>query len=138
MRGALSRARPLKDARVLVAEDEPLLAYDIVRVLMKAGAAIIGPAFSAERALELAIAEQLSCGVLDVRLRDGLVFPAAYVLRQKGAGIVFYTAQCDPEAPKREWPDAEVLFKPAPLQLLIPAINAACSGKAPRSRWLSP
>jgi DNA-binding response OmpR family regulator len=101
MRGALWRARPLKDARVLVAEDEPLLAYDIVTILMKAGAAVIGPAFSAERALELAKAEQLTCGVLDARLRDGLVFPAACVLRQKGAGIVFYTAQYDPEAKAR-------------------------------------
>jgi len=101
---------------------------------MEAGAAIIGPAFCLERALELALAERVSCGVLDVRLRDGLVFPAAKVLRRKGAGIVFYTGQIHREL-KREWPGAEVLLKPAPLGSLIPAINAACCGKALRFTW---
>ena len=119
----------MEGARVLVAEDEPLLALDIMRVLMEAGASIIGPALCLERALELAIAEHLSCGVLDVKLRGGLVFPAAQVLRKKGAGIVFHTAQIDPERVKRDWPDAEVLFKPAPLRLLIPAVQAACCGR---------
>ncbi len=131
----MSKAQPLHGASVLVAEDEPLLAYDIVRVLMEAGAAIIGPAFCLERALELALEERVSCGVLDVRLRDGLVFPAAEMLRRKGAGIVFYTGQIHQDALKREWPDAEVLLKPAPLGSLIPAINAACCGKALRFTW---
>ena len=125
----MSEDRSLKGARILVAEDEPLLAFDIMRVLMKAGAAIIGPALCVERALELAIAEDLSCGVLDVRLRDGLVFPAAHVLREKGAGIVFHTGQSDPDGLKRDWPGAEVLFKPAPLRLLIPAVLTACSSR---------
>ncbi len=125
----MSKAQPLVGARVLVAEDEPLLAFDIMRVLMEAGAAIIGPAFCVERSLELAIAEQLSCGVLDVRLRDGLVFPAADVLRWKGAGIVFYTGQIDPSSLMRDWPGAPVLLKPAPVRLLIPAVLAACCSK---------
>jgi hypothetical protein len=118
----------------LVAEDDPLLAFDIMGVLMRAGAAIVGPALCVERALELAIAEQLSCGVLDVRLRDGLVFPAAHVLRDRGAGIVFYTGQSNPGGIKREWPDAEVLIKPAPVRLLIPAIVTACCGRAAAGR----
>jgi DNA-binding response OmpR family regulator len=125
----LVKGKPLRGARVLVAEDEPILAFDITRTLMNAGATVIGPALSVERALELALAARLTCGVLDVRLRDGLVFPAAHVLRRKGAGIVFHTGQSDPEALKREWPEAEVLLKPAPLRLLIPAIRAACCGK---------
>ncbi len=125
----MSKALPLEGARLLVAEDEPLLAFDIMSLLMEAGAEIVGPALSLERALELATAEHLSCGVLDVRLRDGLVFPAAHVLRERGAGIVFYTCQFDPEHLKRDWPDAEVLFKPAPLRLLLPAVITACCGR---------
>ncbi len=124
----MSKAQPLEGARVLVAEDEPFLAFDIMRVLMEAGAAVIGPALSAERALELAIRENLSCGVLDVALRDGLVFSAARALRNKGAGIVFHTGQADPAGLKWDWPDAQVLFKPCPLLLLVPAIHAACRG----------
>jgi hypothetical protein len=74
---------------------------------------------SAETALELAAAEFLSCGVLDVYLRDGLVFPAAEVLKQKGAGLVFYTGQADADRIKLEWLDAEVLAKPAPLEAAV-------------------
>jgi DNA-binding response OmpR family regulator len=124
---SVSKAQPLEGARVLVAEDEPFLALDIVRMLMKAGATVIGPALSAERALELAIRENLSCGVLDVALRDGLVFPAARALRNKGARIVFHTGQADPASLKRDWPDAQVLVKPCPLRLVVPAVYAACS-----------
>ncbi len=84
---------------------------------------------SVERTLELVLAEKLTCAVLDVSLRDGLVFPAAHLLRERGAGIVFHTGQIDPEGLKRDWPDTEVLFKPAPLRLLIPAILEACCGR---------
>jgi DNA-binding response OmpR family regulator len=119
-------AKPLLGARVLVAEDNPLLAFDIMRVLSEAGGNVVGPALSLARALELAVQETLNCGVLDVQLRDGLAYPAARVLRQKGAGILFYTGHADPDGLKRAWPEAEVLFKPAPLRLLIPALIAAC------------
>ena len=119
-------AKPLQDARVLVAEDDPLVAFDIMGVLLKAGANVFGPAMSVERALELAQAETLDCGVLDVMLRDGLVFPAAQILKDKGAGIVFYTGQIKPDTLKQRWPEAEVIVKPAPLPLLLRAVTAAC------------
>jgi DNA-binding response OmpR family regulator len=106
--------RPLQGASILVVEDDPILALDIVRLLLAAGANVKGPALSLERALELAKAVHLSCAVLDVTLRDGLVFPAARLLRQRGVGIVFYTGIGDPEAIRRDWPEAEVLVKPAP------------------------
>ena len=122
--------QPLAGARVLIAEDEPFLAFDIMSVLLKAGAKVIGPAMSVARTLELASAEAPSCGVLDVRLRDELVFPAAHLLRERGAGIVFHTGHIDPEDLQRDWPDAKVLSKPAPLRLLIPAILGLAAVKA--------
>jgi two-component system, response regulator PdtaR len=123
------KAKPLQDARVLVAEDEPVLAFDIVRILMQAGAAVIGPALSVERALELANTEPVNCGVLDVALRDGLIFPVAGALIDKGAGILFYTGHADPEELKRDWPSAGVLLKPAAPRFLIQAASAVCCGR---------
>jgi hypothetical protein len=66
-----------------------------------------------------------------VKLRDGLVFPAARILRDKGAGIVFYTGHHDPEGLKQDWPQAHVLLKPAPLHLLMRAVIEACAGRPP-------
>ncbi len=119
-------AKPLQDARVLVAEDDPLVAFDVMGALLKAGAEVLGPAMSVERALELVQAETMDCAVLDVMLRDGPVFPAAQILKDKGAGIVFYSGQVNPENLKQRWPEAEVLVKPAPLPQLLRAVAVAC------------
>ncbi|MFY9639729.1 MAG: response regulator [Rhodomicrobium sp.] len=119
-------AKPLQDVRVLVAEDDPLIALDVMGALLRAGANVLGPAMSVERALELAQAETIDCAVLDVMLRDGPVFPAAQILKNKGAGIVFYSGQAKPEDLQQHWPEAELLVKPVPLPELVRAVDAAC------------
>jgi DNA-binding NarL/FixJ family response regulator len=124
-----SKSRPLQGARVLVAEDEPVLAFDIMEVLNRAGAIIVGPALTAYRALQLANEEHVSCGLLDVKFRDGPIFPAAEMLENKGAGLVFYTCRADPIGLKQDWPKAEVISKPIPLRFLIAAIQRASFGR---------
>jgi len=78
----------LQGYRVLVVEDEPVIAFYIVDALLMAGAEDLEPALSLERAIELAHAEHFDCAVLDVMLRDGFVFRAARLLRHQGAGLV--------------------------------------------------
>jgi len=111
--------KPLAGATVLVVEDEAILAFEIITNLRLAGANVIGPAMSLERALELANAIDIDCAVLDVQLRDGLVFPVAELLRERGKGIVFYTGHSDPAEIKRDWPSARILLKPAPMEELM-------------------
>jgi CheY-like chemotaxis protein len=122
----------LQGAKILFVEDEALLALDMIKSLLDAGAEVVGPVLSVKRAVELAESQDIDCGFFDVTLRDGLVFPAAEVLRQKGAGIVFYTGLADPEAIRQNWPEAKVLGKPAPLSALMEAVIEACA--QPRSR----
>src|SRR5262245_16520007 len=118
--------RLLHGSTVLVAEDEPIVAFEIVSLLRLAGAKVWGPATSLARTLELANSEHFDCAVLDVMLRGGLAFPAASVLRQQGAGLVFYTGYHDLEGLERDWPACQVLLKPAPPKLLVKAVRAAC------------
>jgi CheY-like chemotaxis protein len=117
----------LHGSRVLVVEDEPLIAFDIVKTLRGAGAETLGPALSLARALELATAERLDCAVLDVMLRDGTVFRAARLLHQRGAGLVFYTGYFALDRLKRAWPGAQVLLKPASPKLLVEAVRSVCA-----------
>jgi CheY-like chemotaxis protein len=119
--------KPLLSVRVLVAEDDPLVAFDVMGGLLRAGAHILGPAMSVERAIELARLEAAHCAVLDVLLRDGLVFPAAQILREKGAGIVFHTGHIKPESLKQQWPEAAVLVKPVPMNVLIRSVTEVCT-----------
>src|SRR5262249_18398387 len=124
--------KPLRGARVLIAEDNPILAFDIASLLQGAGAETLGPAKSLRDALILAEASPLDCGILDVSLFDDLVFPAAKVLRDRGIGIIFYTGYGDPESLSQDWPRAQILIKPTPPQLLIRAVANACYAISPR------
>jgi DNA-binding NarL/FixJ family response regulator len=120
--------KPLRGAKVLIAEDNPILAFDIAGVVRDAGAETVGPAKNLRDALKLAGIVPLDCGILDVSLCGDLVFPAAKLLSDRSVGIVFYTGYGDHESLTRDWPSAQVLIKPAPPQLLIRAVAAACSG----------
>ncbi len=117
--------QPLLDVRILVAEDDAILGYDMKSSLSKAGAHVLGPVKRLADALAFARSELLSCAVLDVNLCQEVVFPAAHVLKDRGVPIVFHTGCSEPEKLRREWPHAQVLVKPAPFQLFMRTICAA-------------
>jgi two-component system, response regulator PdtaR len=117
--------QPLRDARILVAEDNAILGYDMKTSLGKAGAHVLGPVRRVADVLAYARSALLSCAVLDVNLCQELVFPAAHVLKERGVGIVFYTGCGEPEKLRLEWPHAQVLVKPAPFRLLMQTICVA-------------
>jgi DNA-binding response OmpR family regulator len=116
----------LRGARILVAEDDAILALDVREILRRAGANIVGPAATLKQTLFMISAYPVSAALLDVNLRDGEVFPAARALEKLGAGIVFYTAYADVDSLRRSWPGAKVLTKPAPPRLLVSAMSHAC------------
>jgi CheY-like chemotaxis protein len=78
--------------RVLVVEDEYLLAMRIADEFGKLGVETIGPANTLERALDLVEHGGHRDGaVLDIKVRDDMVFPVADALRARGVPFVFAT-----------------------------------------------
>jgi DNA-binding response OmpR family regulator len=64
--------------RVLVAEDEFLLADDLSTMLREQGAIVVGPAPTLEKAEALLQnSDAVDAAVLDINLRDILVYPVA-------------------------------------------------------------
>ncbi len=116
----------LRGARVLIAEDDAILALDVREIFRQAGADIVGPAGTLKQALSMISAFPVSAALLDVNLRDAEVFPAARALEERGAGIVFYTGYADVDCLRRDWPSAWVLTKPATPRLLISTMQGAC------------
>ncbi len=114
--------QPLQGTRILVAEDDAILAFDLGITLQKAGAQILGPTLTLAHTLTLAQTAAMCAAVLDVSLRDEEVFPAAIALKGRGVGIVFYTGYAAVEQLRRDWPDAQVLTKPTPARLLVEAV----------------
>ncbi|XYD12106.1 response regulator (plasmid) [Methylobacterium sp. NMS12] len=88
-------APPLVGRRVLVVEDEYLIAMEVKRWLLAAGADVVGPVPSVVQALDL-IEDQgtLDAAVLDVNLGGGdMVFPVADALRALGVPYLFATGE---------------------------------------------
>lgn len=80
------------DKRILVVEDEFLLADEARRRLTRLGAIVVGPTPRVDQALALIEEEAVDAAILDVFLNDALVFPVAERLEMLGIPFVFATA----------------------------------------------
>ncbi|WP_133501719.1 response regulator [Cognatilysobacter terrigena] len=86
------RTDPFRGLRVLVAEDEYLVADDLRRELEAAGADVIGPVPSVATALELlALHGDIDIAILDVNLGGETVVPVADALSARDVRFVFAT-----------------------------------------------
>jgi DNA-binding response OmpR family regulator len=126
------RAR-LRDKRVLVVEDEAVVAMDVEGELLRAGAEVMGPAASvgeALRLIEVAAADGgLTAAVLDIKLADEAVTPVADALAERRVPFLFATGYgegCDTGGHAA----APVLHKPFDPHGLIVAVEALVSAGA--------
>ena len=115
----------LRGFRILVAEDDMILALDMERSLKDAGAQVFGPVKTAADAIALAQTALLTCAVLDVNLGCELVFPAAHILKGRNIKTVFCTGYGDLHGLQLDWPDAQILAKPVRPQILIRTVRSA-------------
>jgi CheY-like chemotaxis protein len=92
----------LSGRKVLVVEDECLIAEDIAALLRELGAEVIGPAESLPQAIRLLQnGDRPDAALLDIDLDGTAVFPLAEQLRSAGVPMLFLTGLgCDniPEA----------------------------------------
>lgn len=81
---------PISDRRILIVEDNYLVACDIQQELEAGGAIVIGPEPSVTRALDrIAYGDPIDVAILDVNLVDGTVLPVAENLAARGLPFVF-------------------------------------------------
>lgn len=86
----------LRGSRVLVVEDDFLIADDFTRRLVLAGAQVVGPAATLEAADTFYRQQpRPDVAVLDINLRGTLVFPFAASLQRDGIPFVFCTGYDD-------------------------------------------
>lgn len=92
----------LSGCRILVVEDEYMIADDITQALVAAGAEVLGPVASAADAAELiAGGGRIDAAILDINLRDGAVFPAADTLAERNIPFAFATGYEQWSLPER-------------------------------------
>ena len=81
----------LKGLRVLVVEDEALVALQLEDMLSGLGCTVIGPASRVGQALELLNGKGVDAAVLDLNVAGELVYPVADALTKRGLPYIFAT-----------------------------------------------
>ena len=110
----------LRGRRVLVVEDDYLLAQDLLEELLRCGAQVMGPVASVAEALALLQSSPPPyMAILDIKLGDGLVYPVADALRARGVPFIFATAYDRCDIP-RAFADVTVAQKPMVLTDALP------------------
>jgi CheY-like chemotaxis protein len=88
--GASVTKRSLSSRRILVIEDEYFLAEDIAQALKAHGARVLGPVGELNEATQIVESDvAIDAAVLDINLRDEMVFSLARVLRSRMVPFVF-------------------------------------------------
>jgi two-component SAPR family response regulator len=120
---------PLDGKRVLVVEDEALIAAMVEDMLVELGATVVGPASSIDQALVLVHSDDIDAAVLDVNIRSERVDPIAEILRVRNVPIVFATGYGSSTRGMNYSPAIE---KPYTLEKLANALKTALLTAASR------
>jgi CheY-like chemotaxis protein len=104
--------RILHGKRVLVVEDEYLVALALADDLEAAGAIVVGPATTVAAALALVEEGAIEMAVLDIKLQEELSFPVADALAARSVPFIFTTG-FDPDIVPAEYAHITKCEKPA-------------------------
>ncbi|WP_033073328.1 response regulator [Sphingopyxis sp. MWB1] len=130
----LFASRPSCIKRLLVIEDDPLVAFDNERTLKQAGYEVISTVDSGETAVALMAGEPIDALVLDLGLAGDMTGrEVARLARDRGIAVLLVTGQCPEDASDIA---LACLNKPHSAAALISALRAIetmiCQQKMPR------
>jgi DNA-binding response OmpR family regulator len=118
---------PLSGVRVLVVEDDSLLAMDLEDTLVDAGALVVGVCQTLDEAMARANVDDFAVAVLDFTLGSDTASPVARQLVRQGVPFVFYTGKSRREPSLAEWRACPILEKPSSPRALVSALRTALS-----------
>ncbi|KJX90016.1 histidine kinase response regulator hybrid protein (plasmid) [Agrobacterium tumefaciens] len=120
-----------EDLRILIVEDEFLIALELESSLLDAGYKVVGIAVTATEAVAMARAEQPNLAVMDIRLADRTdgVEAAIELFGMFGIRSIFASAHADEETRKRAAPARPIgwVQKPYSADALIRVIRDFCN-----------
>jgi CheY-like chemotaxis protein len=122
--------RPFSNRRVLLVEDEMLVAWLIEDMLADLGCAVIGPASSVNQALAMIDAEATDAAVLDLNLNGQMSYPVADALAAHGVPFAISTGY-DKDTLPHDYRACPVLQKPVQRSELSDALAKLLTPKEP-------
>jgi DNA-binding NtrC family response regulator len=113
----------LEGARVLVVEDEAILAMELESILLDAGAQAVTLCRTVQAALTALAKNGVAAAILDVRVGREPVGPVTSQLGRRGIPFLFYTGQIGNDPALEQWPRCRVITKPAPAKVIVSAVR---------------
>jgi CheY-like chemotaxis protein len=99
--GSLDTSGMIKYRRILVVEDDFLIASQFAGALANLGAEVVGPVGSLGKAIELAETADFDCALVDINLRGLDAYPVADILIRRGAPMAFVSGYDRSHIPER-------------------------------------
>jgi DNA-binding NtrC family response regulator len=112
-------AEVLQGRRVMIVEDELLIAMELESLLEEQGCAVVGPAPTVDRALALLDRELPDAAILDVNLDGQTAIPVAAALNARGVPFLLATGYGNAQACEPELKGAPRLDKPVSHDRLV-------------------
>ena len=109
--------------RILVAEDEMVIAFDLCDTVEEAGFEVEGPHAGISSAMLAFQQAKPDLAILDISLHDGNVFPLARKLADEDVPIIFHSGRHSREEVEAQFPNALTLLKPCPPADMLRAVN---------------
>jgi DNA-binding response OmpR family regulator len=122
----LAEIRP--PARILIVEDEPLIALTLEDVLIDAGFAISGVAGKLDKALAMVESGNCDAAIVDANLAGVSASPVAVLLAARGLPYIV-TSGYSPDQMRGEYPRALFLAKPYRPELLVETLKSVLLGQ---------
>ena len=121
----------LAGLRILIVEDEFLLAMELEMLLQRHGCLVVGPVSSVGRALALLETEPPDVAVLDVNLKGERATPIAAALQAREVPFVLLTGYSGPQLSEPELRVAPRVDKPVSCRALCRAMAQAMEPATP-------
>jgi DNA-binding NtrC family response regulator len=112
-----------RTARILIVEDEPMIALSLEDVLLDAGFVIAGVVGKLDKALALIESGACDAAIVDANLAGVSASPAAIALAERSLPFIMMSGYSKEQMPG-EYPRAFFLSKPCRPDLLIETLNS--------------
>jgi len=120
----------LSGLKVLLVEDNPIVAMDVAEIIVTAGGSLSGPYLGLEESMAAVARDTFDVALLDVDLGGVFVWPLAQAIKARDIPIVFTTGFSDAGLWPGEFIGATTIHKPYDHHRLLRKLQRATSGSA--------
>lgn len=120
--GRTEKSQKLAGKRILVAEDEGIIAFEIECSIIDQGGDVVGPFSRLEQVLRAIEEHEVDGAVLDIMLGADEVYPAADRLVERAVPVVFHSGHATADRIESDYPGSRLISKPCIPDDLIDAL----------------